>query len=465
MRIGLLMLGLGLALAATPASASGLTLVGTSTKVCQLTGELDWKTGAPTDSKTWSTSALDAVDLGFPVDSAPGPLWLMFGDAWPPHHPPGSAADTPPDDAMGATKRAAPPDPKTCLSMQLINSAPVLYADPTVVPAVQQGFFNVPTGGVFVDKTFYGFFWIHHCVLPQILAPNALTPLVTPAPNPPNCLETANSNSVGRSVIAEATPADPVLFHRIPGGPAILPSPLVTMPSGFVYVSAAQPPPFTAPDITVIEPAIPVYGVPRYRASVPYLALAPQATFANPNTWKFFAGYSGTTPHFVDRAAWESGVSPSGDWMPPPGAEVLSAVPVTERCIGEHSVTYNKPLGAWLMLYNCGPWQIEARTALHPWGPWSDPTVLLSLAHDPWIVCNLIMSVFGCGAQRDFWPGLYNPKTKKHEPGFFYAPYVLDRYSHGVAPPPGASKAARIYWTLSTWNPYEVVIMTSDVAL
>jgi hypothetical protein len=42
---------------------------------------------------------------------------------------------------------------------------------------------------------------------------------------------------------------------------------------------------------------------------------------------------------------------------------------IDERCIGEHSVTWNSALRTWLLLYVCGPYRVEARTAPEPWGP------------------------------------------------------------------------------------------------
>src|SRR5271169_1829385 len=79
------------------ADAATLSLVGSSTKVCQLIGDTDWATNQPTAAQTLSNFGLDAVDLGFPVDSGPGPLFFLFGDAWPNGHPPGSNPTVPPD--------------------------------------------------------------------------------------------------------------------------------------------------------------------------------------------------------------------------------------------------------------------------------------------------------------------------------------------------------------------------------
>ena len=198
------------------ADAATLSLVGSSTKVCQLVGETDWATGNPTAARTLSNFGLDAVDLGFPVDSGPpGPLYFLFGDALPPGHPPNSILSVPPDDAVGSTTRTTPPDSTACLDLQLITSAPKTFAHPTVQPTIQQGTFNVPSGGVFLDNTFYTFFWTDHCAFPAGLAPEPRTPLRRPPPGGA-CLETPESSSVGRSVLAEATSANPLAFNWTP---------------------------------------------------------------------------------------------------------------------------------------------------------------------------------------------------------------------------------------------------------
>src|SRR5262249_12026140 len=131
---------------AEEAAAATLSLVGPPTKVCQLIGDTDWATGKPTAARTRSNFGLDAIDLGFPVDSGHGPLAFLFGDATPDGHPPGSIPSVPPDDALGLTWRTALPDSNTCLDLQLALSAPKTFAHPTVHPPIQQGSFNVPSG-------------------------------------------------------------------------------------------------------------------------------------------------------------------------------------------------------------------------------------------------------------------------------------------------------------------------------
>lgn len=455
------------------ARAATLSLAGSSTKVCQLIGETDWATNQPTAAQTLSNFGLDAVDLGFPVDSAPGPLFFLFGDALPNGHPPGSNPTVPPDDALGSTTRSTPPDSTSCLDLQLATSAPQTFAHPTVQPTIQQGSFNVPSGGVFFDEKLYAFFWTDHCVFPTVLTPDPGAPLSLPAPSA-LCAEIRGNNSVGRSVLAEASPANPLSF-RVTNRPEPVPfKPLPQMPSGFVYVSAALPPPEgePLPHINPRQLSIPVFGAARYRASIPYLAIAPRKTFGDPETWSFYAGRRTLLgrpvgkPIWITRRQWESGRNASGEWVPPAGAEIYQATPKGERCVGEHSVTWNAPLHAWLLLYNCAPWTVEARFAPEPWGPWSPPIVMLSAAQDPGVVCTLIQSTStnpsGCPGLRNYWT-LPNGSPW---PGIFYAPFVMDRFTrNATASGVGQPKRATIYWLLSTWNPYTVIVMQSTLEL
>jgi Domain of unknown function (DUF4185) len=446
----------------TTIDAATLSLVGSSSMVCQLIGETIWDApGTTTAAKTLSNFGLAGVDLGFPVDSGPGPLYFLFGDGalsflpTVPDHPPNSLLTVPPDDALGYTSRTTPPDSATCLDLQIATSAPKKFAHPTVTPTIQQGSFNVPTGGVFFDKKFYAFFWTDHCLIPSALTPNPRTPLRLPEPGA--CLETPQNSSIGRSVLAEATALSPLDFHWQPPPEGLL---FTNMPSGFVYVSAANPPPAVAPP-NPLASAIPVFGVPRYRASIPYMALAPRTTFDDPQTWLFFAGYEFGHPVWITRQKWESGHDAAGEWTPPAGAEIFAAEPADERCVGEHSVTWNAPLHSWLLLYTCVPWVVEARFAPEPWGPWSTPIILLSAVQDPGLNCTLIQSPTGCAGLTNEQQLLSGPW-----PGAFYAPFVMTRYTQDATPPgPGQPKRTTIYWLLSTWNPYVVVVMQSTLEL
>ena len=453
---------------ASVTQAATLTVTGASTKVCQLTGQTDWYSGATTNAQTMTRDGLFGIDLGFPVEAGDGKLYLLFGDANPPDHPPGSFPSVPPDDAMGVTTRTAAPDSSDCLDMKLVGGGRGTFGHPVVTPAIQQGSFNVPTGGVFANDNLFAFFWTAHCTFPDPFGPNDATPLVLPAASA-TCLENAASNSLGHSVLAYAAPANPLAFTQTSGAPAITYAPTSPMPNGFVYVTAAPPIPHRigVDYVKGYVPPIYVFGVPRYRMSIPYLATAPQATFGDPKTWSFYAGANASGPVWITYAQWQAGHVGS-NWAPPPGAEIWANSPNAysisgdERCVGEHQASWSPELGTWLMLYTCGGWQVEARTAPTAAGPWSKPVMLLSAVDTPSLFCTLfwnkVVGAHTCS-------GLVTQEPAALSFGYFYAPYLLRRYTEALPSPGGGKKSAKIFWLLSTWDPYQVTVMTSTLTV
>jgi len=440
-----------------PASAADtgapdpVTRYGVPVKVCQLIGETDWETGLPTQAKTFTTAGLDAADLGYPVDMG-SELVLLFGDSWPPGHPAGVPAVLPPDDSVGVTTRKDPPTSKSCLELSVHHdgASPPKFSPATIVSktVVKQGFFNVPSGGVEVEGALYAFFWTDHCTHPNELAPSPSDPLALPAVNPAHaCGETSELNSLGRNVMARSDD-DGLTFHYV-----------VTMPTGFVYATAvnAQKQPDLPGDQRL---GVFIFAASRYRASVPYLAYAPAESLADTKTWRFFIGRNADgSPKWVDLKTWDRKPAPPKPWAPPGDAEIFTPTSDAERCIGEVSVTWNLPLRMWLMLYQCAGVGVQARIAPAPWGPWSAQSTLLSMADNPG--CHLVMIPAGCGKQRDYWPTRH--PHGKFEPGGFYAPYVLNRYTTGAGSSPDGRRSTIIYWTLSTWNPYVVSVMRATL--
>ncbi len=439
----------------TAGAPAPLRIAAATEKVCQLTGDTDWESGAPTAARTFRRFGLDAADLGFPVEHD-GKLVLLFGDSWPPSHGGGAAGEIPPDDAVGITQRTRPPvrEDGRCLELE-VHHAAHRFAPATIVGPirVKQGSFNVPSGGVNVERALYGFFWTDHCAPPNPLSRTPGDPLARPRPTP-RCPETDARNSVGRSVMARSDDEGRTFAHTTP------------LPIGFVYATAVN---------TRLLAELPVeqrlgvfiFAAPRYRASVPYLAYAPVETFADTATWRFYAGLGpGGQPTWVDREQWRSGRRfPGGGgapgqerWNPPGNPELFVPKLEAGRSVGELSVTWNRELRLWLMLYG-GPGGILARVARAPWGPWSDATRLLG--GEDWLACRLLMSPAGCGDRRDYWP-------RKHENGRFvagglYAPFVLDRYTTPAEG--GEGRGATLYWLVSTWNPYQVSVMRTTLAV
>ena len=115
--------------------------------------------------------------------------------------------------------------------------------------------------------------------------------------------------------------------------------------------------------------------------------------------------------------------------------------------VGELSVAYCEPLGRWLMAYNSGnPRGILLRTAERAVGPWSDAVTLF----DPKEGYGRFMHV-ASGSDPMADPG------RAGEYGGEYAPYMIPRFFRRTP------EGARVYFVMSTWNPYEVVLMRADL--
>jgi hypothetical protein len=413
---------------------------GPSEKVCQLTGEKDWASGDPTTTTFNTTqSGLMGTDLGYPVEHNQR-LALLFGDTR--SNPPrGSDEIGPPDDAVGWITSRTPPTADACTDLRLNTeqAAANLLRSPIIVSdgVIKQGLFNVPSGGVSSDGWLYAFFWTDHC---------------NNTPKTP-CPETEGLNSIGRGVLARSNDQGATFVDPVP------------MPKGFVYstaVNATRALETTASRgrLGAQRLGVFVFAVPRYRGSVPYLAYAPPGKTGNPSAWSFLVGLqSNGQPSWTSFNAWQSRAR-GHQWTPPGHPEIFSTSGA-DRCVGEFSVTWNQPLNVWLLLYNCNlgrPSQsIVARIAEAPWGPWSEPQVVLDPDRDgSW--CKLLMrhkDLDGaCKGRPDDWSLGDGPRD-----GDFYAPFVMERYTTPERTFFPRRRVATIYWLVSTWNPYQVIVM------
>ncbi len=186
-------------------------------------------------------------------------------------------------------------------------------------------------------------------------------------------------------------------------------------------------------------PYVIIWGTGKYRKSDAYLSIVPAAHFETGQKTYYFTG--------MDAAG-----------VPTWSAKEADAAPVvTNGTLGDLSVTWCEDLKLWLMTYDCNmPTRCVAFSySRTPWGPWSEPQVIFNpvrdqargkYIHDP--RANPPDGLAG--------PVIGKPKSEwQATPGGIYAPYVIERFTKVVG------SEIYIYYCLSTWNPYVVVLMKS----
>lgn len=203
---------------------------------------------------------------------------------------------------------------------------------------------------------------------------------------------------------------------------------------------------FLTPSLHASGGDVMMFGLGAYRASDVYLATIPASSFDTGAGTRYFAGLVNGQP------TWSNTES--------------AAVPVVaERggpSIGNVSVIYESTLGFWLMTYDGG--RQSASTAgvyftyaKDPWGPWAQPQLIFNqirdgangkFVHDPSITPNDGLNGPTIGGN--------DPRTT---PGGSYAPYLIERFARV------SGSTLSIYYTLSTWNPYTIVLMRADFTI
>ena len=217
------------------------------------------------------------------------------------------------------------------------------------------------------------------------------------------------------------------------------------------------------------EPMILMYGVGWFRCSDVYLALVPQSDFKTLSNVRFFEGLDrNNQPVWSSPTNWN--VASDAAAKPVVRDDVPDGASPT---IGNISVSYTEDLRLWLMTYDSQGQSSNGRRAVYfryaaaPWGPWSDPQVI----YDP---CDGGFGTFihydaknpdACSAP----PTVAGPagpmiaeelgNDPQKTPGTVFAPYMMERFTKVEG------DTLKIYYTMSTWNPYTVVKMESDFTI
>lgn len=377
---------------APPAAGRTVAVVpGATKKICQVVGETDRETGAPTRSRTASTYGFWGTDLGASFEHQ-GKLYFLFGDT----HSSGGLARPRDGDLIAVAEGAAPGE---CPDLRFIAEADGQYRALTI-PGVDLGPFAVPTGGFSANGAMYVFATTDHSA----------------------------ANPMGRSVLARSRDDGRTFEHRYD-----------VSTERFINIAPAVVDAAAQRGLPTKGRSVLLWASGRYRQSNPHLAVIAADAADTRDTMRYFAG--------LDAAG-------APRWS---AREDESAPLFHQPCLGELSVAWLAPLRKWAMTYNCEQPsnRILLRTADEPWGPWSEPVTLFDPVRDGGF-CRFMHA----GPKAP--PGC-KPVTDPHTPstvGAAYGPYLIAPFTRGTE-----GESADIYFLMSTWNPYTVVLMEARLRL
>lgn len=203
-----------------------------------------------------------------------------------------------------------------------------------------------------------------------------------------------------------------------------------------------------------------MFGAGPYRASDIYLQAVPASSFASGAGTQYFAGLVNGQPTWTNS---ESGAVPVVQDNPLNGP----AWPNDTPTVGNLSVVFSRDLNLWLLTYDGGRQSNKTRGdyftyAPQPWGPWATPQLILNDARD---------HAYGLGGfvhNPNVVPdppgdGLNGPTIGSNDiyttSGGTFAPLMIGRFLTV------AGNMLKVYYNVSTWNPYVIVRMRSEFAI
>jgi uncharacterized protein (TIGR03437 family) len=396
---------------------------GSTQKVCQANGEIDYETRQPTVSQTGANYGLLGNDLGYSFEHS-GKLWFLFGDTQPTatfKGKPNSQTDSPrtpaDNDAVGFTTGT---NVEQCLKLDFVRDSIGAYQSPVVLdtkgqPAITLGDFEVPISGIDVSGRMFVIFLTNDSVLAPISG--ATRSVVGVSDDDGNTYHYLYDFSVPSCSTCDAK------FFNIA---------MYSWTDGYLYFWGSSHPP---------------------RRSPVFLARKLATTMATAGGMQYFTGLAkdGVTPN------WSSSEGDAVRLF----QDVDGTPPAPKDCTGELGVDYNTFLQRWVMLYNCGnntqanPAGVFMRFAPQAWGPWGAPQTIFNGYRDRGH-CFFIHR--GVTATSPACDQVGNPGREDTQGGA-YGPYFLSNFTTGDT----ASGASTFYYMLSTWNPYIEVVMKTTI--
>jgi hypothetical protein len=298
-----------------------------------------------------------------------------------------------------ATTDARDPEAGVRLDFLTVGGADYLTIQP---PGISMGAFEVPVSGISLGGQMYVVVSTNHSA----------------------------DRSTDRSVLTKFTP--PAKFQPL--------RTVSQLPAGRFVKMSLHAEPGTIAGLPPGGPFVIVWGTGAYRQSDAYLSVVSVAQFETGKGTRYFSGLDATGV-----PAWSE-------------TESDAKSIVSNGTMGDLSVTWCNDLSLWLMTYDSRPPATRgilfsySRT---PWGPWSEPQLIFNAMRDGAIG----KFIHNPNARPD--DGLAGPVIGKGQTnpdavrGGEYAPYVVERFTKVQ------DSELNLYYVLSTWNPYVVVLMKS----
>lgn len=380
-----------------------------SVKLAQVTGERDatptpWGERAPTLSSSLSTAGVRGTDLGVRVDHA-GRSFLLFGDTHWAARPWLATRD-----AIAEVLPDAGPDAPGLLAPGLPGVR--FHGSPLKVVGRRAGRvtmreYDVPLDGFSHGGRLYAFFTSDHFRGHRVM---------------------------GRSVLARAVGQDLVIDPSARRSPVRFEAVGTFSARHFVNVSVQLRPAAAVPGCGGDGEVLLVWGSGPYRASDPRLAVLDQPALAA------LAAGEAPAPRYWAGSGWSD-------------AEDDAAPLFGPAALGELSVRWVAAAGRYVLLTTSAPEEpigpsVVLRTATAPQGPWSPRLRLLD-----WVRTGMSTDpntrFIKASAADDVGDRVFRAQARRT--GAAYAPYLFDASVEG--------DDLVLRYTLSTWNPYQVVLM------
>ena len=400
-----------------------------SVKVNQLTGSWDKQRNECTLS-VFPDTGIRGTDLGASFEHN-GNLYFLFGDThWLGGFPPGTA------DSVAYTPDT---DPWNGVGLYFHKSyACVRFPSrPTFFVQELHGEYDVPQDGFSFGGHMFAFFSTDHFRNGKVMGRSVLARCDQPIP-----------------AIETSKPLDPLTFQYLTEF-----SRYRFINVSVQYASAANSRRWGLPDG---REGLLIWGTGAYRADHVYLAFLPLDD--EQVTDKLFSPFSANPVDLGSLGALYYCGLESG--KPQWSESELDAVPLFyPAAIGELSLRWDPMLRAFVMMYMSGPDDpigaaVVMRLGRRPWGPWSKRRMVFD-----WILDGLgyrdhtnrgSWFIHVNSRQLGFDDGLGDDIIGGRGPeqgGAAYAPYQISRYTRRDG------SAIHIFYALSTWNPYQAVLM------